>query len=62
MDGIMCEDIRLGVMVRVEMRSLYNRMWRKKNSTGPCITFSSQLLEIAGGIRRLFAEWEEIDI
>ena len=75
MDGLMCEDIRLGIMVRTRMeqmareaeavwrsanpgKPLYFIDWKRRVGISTAMSFSSPLIEIAGGIDRLFAEWE----
>jgi len=74
MDGQMSEDIRVGIMVGVRIRHLMREAeeraiaadpgqfhvaeWKKKGSSEPGTNFSSYVLEAAGGIDRLFAEWE----
>ena len=55
MDGQMSEEIRIGIMVRLELSKFE---WYRK-STGLCgYSFSSTLLDEAGGIRKLLEEWE----
>jgi len=63
----MSEDIRIGIMVRVRMQELasaatrpdgYGGMWKRKDGKGCPMPFSSVLLQEAGGIDRLFSEWE----
>lgn len=64
MDGLMCEDIRIGIQVRTELQK---GMWRRIRfqdgavmpMPGTWVSFSSMVLAEAGGIRRLFAEWEQ---
>lgn len=64
MDGQMSEDIRIGILVRTRMGQIaadvgeYGGMWHRKDGTMTPMTFGSTLLEISGGIDRLFAEWE----
>ncbi len=55
-DSQMCEDIRLGILVRTELAS--GGYWKKKDGTTPSISFCATLLQMSGGIRRLFAEWD----
>ncbi len=56
MDGQMSEDIRIGIMVRLDMAG----EWRRKNGGLIGYSFCSTLLEEAGGIRKLFEEWEPV--
>lgn len=67
MDGLMSEDIRIGILVRTRMEKLardsmqpngYGGMWKRKDGTGCPMTFNSCLLQESEGIDRLFAEWE----
>lgn len=56
----MSEDIRIGIMVRTDMHR-GGTMWRrKKDGLGAAYSFGSGLLEMSGGIRGLFANWEEV--
>ena len=56
MDGQMSEEIRLGVLV---LHALRGRGYRRKDGTGPSMSFSSTLIDIAGGFLKFIAEWEE---
>jgi len=69
MDGQMSEDIRIGILVRTRLQQLAREAmasgrdgsWRRKAGDGSwAMTFGSSLLEDAGGIDRLFAEWEMV--
>lgn len=54
--GQFYEDLQIGGIVRRELsRGL---CWHKKSGCAIDISFSLILLEWAGGIRRLFAEWQ----
>ena len=68
MDGQMCEDIRIGIMVRTALiGDERGGMWRRiRDEHGNLldipstwVTFSSTVLQVAGGIRRFLAEWEQ---
>lgn len=60
MGGQMSEDIRIGILVRTDMQR-GGTMWRRKEDRGgPAYSFGSGLLEMSGGIRGLFANWEEV--
>ena len=58
LDGQMCEEIRIGIHAR---QSFYGRSYRHKdpNKRGPSMSFSSTVLDIAGGFRKFLEEWEE---
>ncbi len=56
MDGQMSEEIRIGILVRVEMQRA--GMWRRKDGGLISCSFGSTLLEEAGGILKLVREWE----
>jgi hypothetical protein len=73
MDGLMSEDIRIGIMVRTRMRQVQREAeeriyaetgkwpclsWCRKDGKSVGMSFCSTLMEDAGGIDRLFAEWE----
>lgn len=75
MDGMMSEDIRIGILVRSRMEQVAREAkrafyaanpgvegysgWRLKDGTGVAgYSFCSSLIEMAGGIDRLFSEWE----
>ncbi len=55
-DAQMCEDIRLGVLVRTELAAL--GYWKKKDGSGPSFSFCATLLQMAGGVQRLLSEWD----
>ena len=65
MDGQMCEDIRIGVLVRSELYG--DKLWHRVRTqngapvehSGVWVAFSSTLLMQAGGIRRFLEEWEQ---
>lgn len=59
-DGQMCEDIRIGIHARQAFRSANGvaLMFRKKGSGMPWMSFSSTVLDVAGGFLRFLAEWE----
>jgi len=58
-DGQMCEAIRIGVAIQAELSRL-PVMWRRKPDGVP-MTFSSYVLNQAGGLARLLTEWEAVD-
>lgn len=34
--------------------------WRKKDKSTPAMSFSLTVLEMAGGVRKLLEEWEQV--
>jgi hypothetical protein len=67
MDGLMCEHIRIGVMVETELNTP-RTMWRRVRTmhgarvdNGTLMNFSATVLREAGGIRRFLDEWEQVD-
>lgn len=60
LDGQMCEEIRIGIHAR---QAFSNKGYRRKDPAkrGPNISlsFSSTVLDVAGGFKRFLEEWEE---
>ncbi len=54
--GAMQWDIRLALLIKMELEQGW--CWQRKDGKGMAQTFSESLVQIAGGIRRLLAEWE----
>ncbi len=58
MDGLMCIDIRLGVMLRTEMeREGRGGTYRRKDGNGTPMCFCEFLVNDAGGFRRFFEDY-----
>lgn len=63
-DGLMCEDIRVGIAVRQAFTSAgrgVSLMYRRKGGNGPDISFSSALIDQAGGFQRFLDEWDRVE-
>jgi len=58
LDGQMCEEIRMGIAAR---QAFGGRGYRHKDPTkrGPSMSFSSTVLDVAGGFKKFLEEWEE---
>lgn len=56
LDGQMCEEIRIGIAAR---QAFAGKGYRRKTGGFPSMSFSSTLLDAAGGFVRFLAEWEE---
>ena len=63
-DGLMCEDIRVGIAVRLAFTGSGKGvvwMYRDKTRRFPDMSFSSALIDYAGGFQRFLDEWERVE-
>ena len=63
-DGLLCEDIRVGIAVRLAFTGAGSGaplMYRRKNKAGFTYSFSSGLIDEAGGFQRFLNEWERVE-
>lgn len=54
--GCLDQPLRIGLVIQEELAPGW--CWQRKDGTGIPMSFSSALLDIAGGIRRFLSDWE----